>query len=247
VAIKAGNKELPLNIWEKVELVVGDDEHQGIYVTKVEDFNSEGIIITHPTLVGGNKLLTANATVYVQFRRADAMYRFSARMKPLNGSSHGDMQLYELGGIQRVQRRQYVRIDYKLELKYAMIKNESGFNNELRWHNSQTKNMSAGGLLMKISGEIKKDDIMLVRIEENSRLGIPGLVAVINRRFMRDEDDIIFAGVEFITSDELSMFFTAEEIKRIPSQVQKFTAQVQNKLIRFIFDEQIRERQKGLI
>lgn len=247
MATKAGNKELSLNVWEKVDIVVGDDNKQGIYVTKVEEFNSEGIIITHPILVGGNKLLTANSSVYVQFRRPDALYRFSARMKPLNGSSLGDMQLYDLGGVERVQRRQFVRIDYKLELKYALVKNENGFCRDLRWHNSVTKNISAGGLFMEISDDIKKDDIMLVRISENSRLGIPGLVAVICRRTARDEDYINFAGAEFITGNALPMFFTADEINYLPSQIKHLTSGVQNKMVRFVFDEQVRERQKGLI
>ena len=49
--------DFPLNIWDRVELLVGEGDEQGIYVSRIEDVNSEGIVIVKPDFVTGNRLL----------------------------------------------------------------------------------------------------------------------------------------------------------------------------------------------
>jgi hypothetical protein len=56
-----------------------------------------------------------------------------------------------------------------------------------------------------------------------------------------------FAGVEFIKRENLSQHFKAGEISKLPSQIGQFDNQLQNNMVRFIFEQQVKERQKGLI
>ena len=238
----------PLNIWDKVELIVGQDDEQGIYVSRIEDINSEGIVIVKPDFVTGNKLLSANSVVYVQFLKPDALYRFSARLRLLNNGATGAIQLHSLGCIERVQRRQFVRVDMYLDLKFALLKKakaDSIIENS-EWHDSFTCNVSAGGFLMKVDENIKKGDILLIKAGRYEEMGIPRLVAVyICRLLIFDKDT--YAGAEFILDRRLSWHFSNNEIEKLPPQVKKFTATVQSHLVKYIFEQQIKERQKGLI
>jgi c-di-GMP-binding flagellar brake protein YcgR len=242
------NPKLPFNLWDKIEVVVGEDSEQGTYVSRIEDINRDGIVIAKPAFVGGNKLLTANSTVFVHFMRPDALYSCSARMRIIPGRADGQIQLYNLGSIERVQRRQFVRVDMRLELKYAFLKHypSSGGLDSLLWYPSYSSNVSAGGLLMKTEGDINKSDLLLIKIGKYELLGIPRLVTAICCRVVRMEDGR-FAGVEFITDRKMNKYFSAPEIVLLPSQVKAFTTGIQNKLVRYIFEQQIKERQKGLL
>ena len=241
-----GKNRIPLDPWEKIQIVSMDEKDKGVYLSRVEDFNREGIIISRPTFVGGKKLLAANSQVYVQYRRPDAMYQFSAYMKP--SGQYGDltMQLYKLGHVERVQRRQYVRINYRGKLKYALLKVIPDSTDQLSWRVSETLNLSAGGLLIAVDDDVEEDDLMLVRLDHASQVGLPGLVAVVCRRLIKHEERK-FAGTEFITKESLNDFFSADDLKKLPAQIGQFNDHMQNKLVRFVFDEQIRERQKGLL
>ncbi|MBN2227409.1 MAG: flagellar brake domain-containing protein [candidate division Zixibacteria bacterium] len=223
-----------------------DEKDEGVYLSRVEDFNREGIIISRPTYVGGKKLLAANSQVYVQYRRPDAMYQFSAYMKPSGQYGDQTMQLYKLGNIERVQRRQYVRVNYRGKLKYALLKVIPNGMDQLSWHMSETLNLSAGGLLMSVDDDVEEKNLMLVRLDHASQVGLPGLVAAVCRRLVKHEERK-FAGVEFITKESLNEYFSAADLKKLPTQIGQFNARMQNKLVRFVFDEQIRERQKGLL
>lgn len=240
--------DFPLNIWDRVELLVGEGDEQGIYVSRIEDVNAEGIVIVKPDFVAGNKLLTANSIIYVQFLKPDALYRFSARLRQLTNGSNGQILLHSLGRMERVQRRQFVRVDMHLELKYAHLKRPpSGIITEdQKWHDSFASNVSAGGLLMKIDDEVKKGDLLLTKIGRYEEMGIPRLVAVYVCRLLV-MDKVPFAGVEFVLDRRLSWHFTNKEIEKLPPQVKKFSSNVQSHLVKYVFDQQIKERQKGLI
>jgi c-di-GMP-binding flagellar brake protein YcgR len=240
--------EFPLNIWDKIEVIVGDGDEQGIYVSRVEDINGEGPVILKPDFVSGNKLLTANSIVYIQFLKPDALYRFSGRLRQLTGGANGLIQIHSIGAVERVQRRQFVRVDIRRELKYAHIKRPPGavITENLSWHDSFTSNISAGGMLMKIEEEFRKGDILLIKVGRYEEMGIPRLIAAHICRIIR-QDKVAYAGIEYILDRKLAKFFSPNEIDRLPSHVKKFTGNVQSRLVKYIFNQQIMERQKGLI
>ncbi|UCD17625.1 MAG: hypothetical protein JSV44_01620, partial [Candidatus Zixiibacteriota bacterium] len=97
-----------------------------------------------------------------------------------------------------------------------------------------------------VDDEVQEQDRLLIRMDHPGKMGMPGLVAVVCRRICKINKDI-FAGVEFITKEHLSDFFSKSERRRLPSQVAQFTGRVQNKVVRFVFDEQVKERQRGLL
>jgi len=237
--------DYPLELWEKIEIQVEENGDRGIYISRVEDFTKDGIVITKPEYASGSKLLMANATVYVGFMKSDAMYGFTARMKPCHENPPGRILLYSIGSVKRMQRREFVRIEYTTSLKYTVLKTKGDIQN-YNWHSSLSYNISAGGMLLGVDGEVREGELLLLMITNHARLGIPRFVTAICRRITERKDDIK-AGVEFIRDDMLSKYFSEEQVDRLPSQVKKFNSRIQNKLVRFVFEEQVRERNKGLL
>ena len=245
-ARKSKNTDYPFDIWEKLEIVVEENGESGIYVARIDDFNTNGIVITKPAWVRGGKFLVSNTKVFVRFVKSDAMYQFPAHTKPLKDNMADKLQLYGIGSIRRLQRREFVRIDYLAKLTYTVINNLKDKNQEFKWLPSQTSNISAGGMMMRVDDQIQIGDLLLLKINNYSTMRIPRFIVACCRRLV-SKDESALAGVEFVIAEKLHKYFKPEELKKLPIQVKKFDIQNQNKLVRFIFEEQIEERNKGLL
>ncbi len=245
-ARKNKNSDYPFDIWEKLEIVVEEKGKSGVYIARINDFDANGIVITQPEWTRGRKLMVSNTKVFVRFVKSDAMYQFPARTRPLKGKMADMLQLYDIGSIRRLQRREFVRIDYLSKMTFTVLKNLNDANQEYKWLPSQTKNISAGGLLMQANNQIEAGNLLLLKINNYSAMGIPRFVVAICRRII-SEGEALFAGVEFVIAEELHKYFKPEELAKLPVQVKKFDIHNQNKLVRFIFEEQIEERKKGLL
>jgi c-di-GMP-binding flagellar brake protein YcgR len=237
---------LPLDVWDKVEIIVADKKERGMYVSRIEDINDDGLVINKPEWVEGGKSLSYKSLVSIQYKKPDAMYRFSAKMRPADNGQDDMIQLYSLGPVERLQRRQFVRIHYSLKLKYSVKKNSAGYCAKENWVTSVTEDISAGGLLFKTISDVDVGDLVLLNISSYTLVGIPRLIVAVCRRRIKI-NNVDYAGVEFLISDKLSNYFSDYEIQTLPYQVQEFDLIVQNRIVGFIFKEQVRERQKGLI
>ncbi len=243
---KNKNTDYPLDIWQKIEIVVEEKGESGTYVARIDDFNTGGIVITKPEWIGGGKFLVSNARVFVRFVKSDAMYQFPAHTRRLKDKMADKLLLYNIGSIRRLQRREFVRIDYLTKLTYTVISDLKNKNREFKWFPSQTSNISAGGVLMKVGNQIKIGDLLLLKIDNYSTMKIPRFIVACCRRLV-SKGESLMAGVEFVIAEKLNKYFESEELEKLPIPVKKFDIQNQNKLVRFIFEEQIEERNKGLI
>ncbi len=246
VAGKKKNSDYPFDIWEKLEIVVEENGESGVYIARINDFDANGVVITQPEWIKGGKLLVSNTKIFVRFVKSDAMYQFPAHTRPLKGKMGDMLQLYGIGSIRRLQRREFVRIDYLSKMTFTVLKNLNDANQEYKWLPSQTKNISAGGIMMQADNQIEAGNLLLLKINNYAEMGIPRFVVAICRRII-SEGEALFAGVEFVTAENLHKYFKPEELAKLPVQVKNFDIQNQNKLVRFVFEEQIEERKKGLL
>ena len=114
--------DLPqLNVWERVEIIVGDGREAGKYVARVEDFCRNGVIINAPDRISGDRQLTDGAPVSVLVTRQDAVYQFRTTIQPLIGSRQRRFILQLPDSAERLQRRRYVRVDMHDEVRFARI------------------------------------------------------------------------------------------------------------------------------
>ena len=112
------------------------------------------------------------------------MYHFPAHTRTLDGKMADKLQLYNIGSIRRLQRREFVRIDYRTKLSYTIVNNLKEEKQEFSWFASQTVNISAGGLLIQISNKIKEGDLVLLKMESYASMNIPRFIVALCRRLI---------------------------------------------------------------
>lgn len=234
-----------VTLWEKIELVSEDDPKGSVYQSRVEDITSEGIVISIPVYGGGDgRLLTTHSNVNVRFKRTDAMYQFAARMKSTRNEFGKKILLYDLGRLERVQRREFVRINYRLSLEYAKLTGDDWREETLEWKSSETVDISAGGFLMRVDDTLQANDRLVLNVERAHRMGMPRLVLALCVRLVRVDNNHL-AGVSFIRSEDFAKHFSTEQMERIPEPARQFDTAAQNKVIKFVFNEQVQKRQMG--
>ncbi len=239
----------PLRVWDRIEIVVGEGHSAGRYVARIEDFLKEGIAISSPDFINGGELLRENSHVSVLLTREDAVYRFHSRIKRVSTHLKTIYVLTFPEGAERIQRRQFVRVELYSRVSYANLtssKKPQRGGHQLTWLKSTTLNISGGGMLLKADENLAPKDLLLVKIDFFPETGLPNTIAAICRRTFRRENNY-FAGIEFLSSEKLEGYFNKQEMAVLPRSVRDFDRNVQNKLAAHIFRQQVELRKKGLL
>ena len=152
------NATSELRVWDKLRILVGDERDAGVYVSRIEEIFNGGIIITNPEFVSGNSLLRNNLPVIVQFARDDAAYQFHSRIRMQKADASRRFILTPPRVVQRVQRRMFARVEFPTRVIYAPLPADSRWQNwetDGVWYETNAINLSAGGLLMESSEDMR--------------------------------------------------------------------------------------------
>ena len=236
----------PLKLWEKIELVIGEDADAGHYVSRIEDFVDGGILIDKPEMVSGNIRLRDDAEIAVIVTKDDAVYQFFSRVQKHNTQTYF---LTMPDGVRRVQRRRFVRIDISEDILYAIAPQPNApvrMGDFLKWHTGNGLNLSGGGVLLRVSEEVDRNDIILMKVPTFGALRLPEIVASICRRVEPDGDQFR-CGLEFAEVNIMRDFFPPRYLRRLPRSVNDFNHHIQAILVDHVFRRQISLRQKGLL
>lgn len=244
--------ELTLRIWERLQLIVGEPGQEGVYNCRISDIDQDCLMITRPVFAYGNSLLADNRPVTVHFTRSDAAYMFRARLTETEPKSSDTMYLKDLGRIDRLQRRQFVRVEKVIPVSYIVLPRPIVQALDLqrlaqKATATMTINVSAGGLLMEADEEVDVGGLLLLDFRHSDLVDIPRFVISVCRRVRLSQMKERLVGVEFIFCDHLSHYLKTDELSCIPPEARQFTYQVQNSLVSRLFSEQLRLRQKGLL
>ena len=243
------NATSDLRIWDKLRILVGDERDAGVYVSRVEEIINGGIIITNPEFVSGNSLLRNDLPVIVQIAREDAAYQFHSRIRVQGADASRRFILTPPRGLQRVQRRMFARVDFPTRVVYAQLPTDSNWQNWEKnggWCETNAVNLSAGGILMKSSDDMKPGILIALQIGELRQPGLPtDFLAVCRRNFLYEGKRC--AGFEFIFGSDLDRYLSKGDISRLPDKYKQFDRHIQDRLVTLLFQKQIELRQKGLI
>jgi c-di-GMP-binding flagellar brake protein YcgR len=239
----------PLKLWEKVLIIVGTGQEAGTYVGRIEDIIDGGLVITAPEFVSGKTLLRDDLSVIVQITRDDAVYQFNTHIRRHGPSTAGHVFLTAPRNFRRVQRRLFVRIQFREPIEYAQLSapvDWGTFPKCLTWHSTVMHDISGGGLRVTAATTANAGDIVLLRLPKMKASGFPEYIFAVCRRVW-EADGASQLGLEFILEEGLAGAFGADEASHIPTQARQFTRPIQNKLVVWIFQRQIELRQKGLL
>jgi c-di-GMP-binding flagellar brake protein YcgR len=239
----------PLKVWERIELVVGDPPDTGRYLSRIQDFINGGIIITEPEFLDGTTLLREEIDVRVLVTREDAVYQFSSRIKRMLSHSSREYLLSPPRRFERVQRRMFARVAATKKLSYAVIVplgDWQNYDDRLVWEQSQTVDMSGGGLQFRTRDHVAVMTPLLVKVDFFKELNLPEVVAAIARRSYQKENDF-FCGAEFLLNNQLHLHLSESQKLALPKSVSQFDRNSQNRLSSYVFNLQVNLRQKGLL
>jgi c-di-GMP-binding flagellar brake protein YcgR len=240
-----------LRLWDRLELEFIRGKQTGIYVARIEDLRKDGIVINRPEWLRGEPLFGEGASCIVTYVRQICAYRFGAEI--ISAFMEGKKKLYLLSlprSVKRVQRRRFVRVDVAADLQFARISDDVGrikAFKDLTWCEVKTRNISAGGIGFIYGEKIEKGTVFAVKLHI-PRLNKTFQTLASVARCVRDEDaERWFVGMQMFTREEFSSGLRSINQNKIPGFFKKFSYKEQNELVNFVFSEEIRVRQKGVI
>lgn len=240
----------PLEIWEKIELIIdSDDDGSGHYVTRVEDYTDDGIVVGNPEFIHGTSLLRENAPVVVIITKGDAIYKFNTRISRIENKRTDSFLLSPIGSVQRMQRRRFARVDYRVEVLYAPVSAadvKKRARGHLEWKTVQSVNLSGGGILIRGKERLETGEIVLLKTALFVELNLPETLAGIIRR-CESKATSFLSGIEFIKSNLINETVSPPLLKCLPNSIREFNQRAQSKLTNHVFKLQIELRQKGLL
>ncbi|MBU2532123.1 MAG: hypothetical protein KKB37_05255, partial [Alphaproteobacteria bacterium] len=86
----------------------------------------------------------------------------------------------------------------------------------------------------------------LLKVMFFGEVGLPLALGAICRR-TENSKGVLRVGIEFIRAEHLTKFFNEGQRRILPESASFFDQTMQNKLVNYIFQEQVRLRQKGLL
>ncbi len=241
---------ISLKLWERIRIIVGEEGSEGFYVARIEDFSGDKIIISKPELSAGETLLRNDCDCEVQVTRDDAVYMFHTRIHLHVDDTERQYWLDNPDKITRIQRRQFVRIDMWQKIRYACVKSvrdpQHTCITSLQWHDTASINVSGGGILIKTNGEVQVDDLVIIRTPLFDEIGIPDIIAGICRRSFQENGECV-SGIEFLLDDQIDSYLGCDCARLLPESIYQYSLLMQNRLVIYIFRQQLELRKKGLL
>jgi c-di-GMP-binding flagellar brake protein YcgR len=209
-----------LSVNQQIEIEVKNGPYKGTYQSKIAEINQDRLKILLPFSGGDIVPLRLETELNVFFTGNDAAYKFYSRVRDRVKEKIHILVIDSPHEIVRIQRRDYFRLDAKLDVKYRKL--DQDHEPIEHYIKSQTSDLSGGGIKLVLESELKKDDIieMLLDIEGIEELPIMGKV-----RELYDIPDGQAAGIEYI------------DINR----------KIRDLIISWMFDYQRELRKKGLL
>jgi len=185
--------KLDLKINTRTEVIY----EKALYKSTIQDIKKNEIIISIP--VGEGIYLTINAGDEIeQYYYDDKGNIFKYSTKILGRLIEKGMPFYRLSlpyNIEKIQRRDFVRVDIVKEITYIYEKNI----NTSEMKKALIVDLSGGGTKIKVKEKLYKDDIILISFsEEDFNLRIKGKIVRVD---MTEDKDYI-CGVKFIDLEE---------------------------------------------
>lgn len=217
-----------LQVGDRVDLsITKNDGTENVYISQVQSIQDQDhIIVAGPIEKGRIVFLSVGQILKVLYYKPKGYYFFEARIVERYKLDE-DIYSYAIEAIgprRRMQRRNYFRLHIVLPVQFRKMDEGDGV--EERWYRAYTLDISGGGMRMAVSKRINinKGDVLQCRIalDADRSMDICGRIIRISAS---DEEPLRQdVGVEF----------------------QDISNNVRDQLIKFIFEQQIILRRKGL-
>lgn len=237
--------EKTFSIWDKVELIIEEDNERGLYLTRIEDFTGDLIKITKPEYQSGTILIRERTPLKALIIKQDAVYQFTTRISRRGNAPDFEYYLEPPEDLNRYQRRNFVRIEDFSAGTFSPVDPQMSAV-RAGWYPFRTENISGSGILLKTPKEINNDDLLLINHDLLKLVGVSlPLLAICRRSYGSKRQQ--YYGLEYIREDLVANFFENNKWQYLPKSVLAFDLAQQEKLASYIFKKQVKLRKEGLL
>lgn len=203
-----------LEVDESVEVIVGDKTYKSLIIDFTK--NHDNIKINVPVYKGEYLFKELEDELHINvYSKSGRCYSFNSKI--IRKGIKNSIPYYNLSSpynIKRIQRRNYFRVDILKDIKY---KNITGISDEkeiknIMFDNALMVDLSGGGMRLILKGEVKLNDILLIRIEiKNSEMLLKGQVIRVGRNNTENK----ICGIKFLDITEIQVDKIIEELFEI--------------------------------
>ena len=197
-----------IKVNENIEILYNKE----IYKSKIQDVEEDSISIYLPGSEGRYlPLEIGEETEIVYYGERDKVYSF--KCKVVKRSADGAVRLLTLGkpyDIERIQRRNFVRVSYVESVQYGVSEESS----DVVYKKATLLDLSGGGLKFRTADKLQKEELITLRLKyQDNELFMKSKIV---RRNRNDSGDYTY-GVEFIDISEMNR----EKIIRLVFQIMR--------------------------
>lgn len=197
-----------IKVNENIEILYNKE----IYKSKIQDVEEDSISIYLPGSEGRYlPLEIGEETEIVYYGERYKVYSF--KCKVVKRSADGAVRLLTLGkpyDIERIQRRNFVRVSYVESVQYGVSEESS----DVVYKKATLLDLSGGGLKFRTADKLQKEELITLRLKyQDNELFMKSKIV---RRNRNDSGDYTY-GVEFIDISEMNR----EKIIRLVFQIMR--------------------------
>jgi c-di-GMP-binding flagellar brake protein YcgR len=213
----------PLRINQPIEIEIREPGYEGVYRSRVEGISGESLTLAAPYRNSEVIHLPRGTEVTVSYFDQVAVYFVECLVLSYNLGHVPTVVLGSPINTKRVQRRNFVRLDTRIPMRYMVLDdNMQPLSEEFT---ATTVDISGGGLMFTTGSPIEQGNTLEIRVcfdDGTTLTAIGKAVRVIDNVSGQDKKSV---GVEFSLIEERE----------------------RDKIIRFIFNQQRELRQRGLL
>lgn len=172
------------------------DDKGKAYKSRIQEINEDHMYIDIPMENGEYLLLRKNCEIGIIIYNEKIGMLYKANLRIIGKKIEGNLRLYKVSrpyGIEKLQRRNYVRVDTTRTVKYKK-------KGDIAYSDGIILDLSGGGMKIKLDKKIEVNDILNLIVELDGKFAqIKGQV----RRVYKDEKDRKYViGFEFTEINE---------------------------------------------
>jgi c-di-GMP-binding flagellar brake protein YcgR len=247
MSMRQDSRDDTINLWERVTLSIEKYGKKSEFLTRVEDIKRDSFILEMPIRQTGELHLAKGDNVQVSYSRADAVYSFKASILDLFEGDAKTIKVSRGSEIERIQRRRYVRLDISGKITFRKIADNEdstdGLGPEL---DGILLNISAGGVLFESPVKIKTSGLIILSFALKGYHSLQNIMAVV-KRCEGSKHKGYLIGAEFLTKANLASLGLENLDEYLPAGAGTFDENLQKLVIKFIYEQQIELRKKGLL
>ncbi len=242
---KYTTKKDTISLWDKIAIRVTRGGQAGEYLSRIENIKRRSYVIEMPIKQSGNTNLSKGDVVDVSYNKHDAAYTFKASIKDLFIGEGSSAELEKISETERVQRRQFVRLDISGKISFRILDDPQNMTGALSAEaKGDLLNISAGGILFESGEKHKEGSLLVVNLRLRDNHTLKNILSVVKRVESLDDGKSL-VGAEFINEANSSKYNLERLGEFLPEGSGTFDENLQKLVVQYIYKQQVESRKQG--